>query len=89
MQGGSGHDTFVFDSSDGRNIILDFKSENRGTARKDKFDISATGLTFDDVRIVTSDPFGDDYHVSISFAGTTIILLNPPNVEITEDHFIV
>ena len=93
MQGGSGHDTFVFDSSDGRNIILDFKSENRGTARKDKFDISATGLTFEDVRIeqINFDIFVAtvEQYIKISFAGTTIILLNPPNVEITEDHFIV
>lgn len=89
MQGGAGYDVFVFGSNDGHNTILDFKADDYFGVRKDKIDISATGLTFDDIRIVASDPFGDDYHVSISFAGTTIILENPPFADLTESNFIV
>lgn len=80
LQGGGGADTFVFDLGDGNDTIV-------GLNKRDKIDLSETGLSFDDLTI--TDNGGDNFTVEYGDAGDSIdVSLTAGNIELTADDFL-
>ncbi|MCP9482805.1 choice-of-anchor I family protein [Shimia sp. CNT1-13L.2] len=80
MKGFIGKDVFVFDLGAGDDVILDL-------TRKDRIDLSATGLSFADLTI--TDNGSDNYTVEYGAQGDSIDVTLAGNLtDLTEDSFL-